>query len=94
MLHWSCRKENRRRLLEGINRRIKPGTRIFSDEWAGYRNLLDFLPENDYDDHKLVNHSENFVDVLDKDTHAQNIEAFWSVLSVNFVKMDLKRALL
>ena len=56
--------------------------------------MLDFLPENDYDDHKLVNHSENFVDVLDKDTHAQNIEAFWSVLSVNFVKMDLKRALL
>ena len=56
--------------------------------------MVDFLPENDYEDHKVVNHSENFVDVLDKDVHTQTLRRFGPFLRVNFVKIDLKKALL
>ena len=41
-------------------------------------NLPSYLPEYGFEDHKTVNHSLNFVDPDDPETHTQNIEAFWS----------------
>ena len=36
-------------LIEVIKRRIRPGSTISSDAWRGYRNLIDLLPEHDFE---------------------------------------------
>ena len=60
-------------LTEVLQRRVKPGSIILSDQWSGYSLVGDFFL------HFQVNHSENFVNpVTGVDT--QRIEATWSVL--------------
>ena len=56
-----------------IERNIKKGSRISTDEFGGYRNLKAM----GYD-HKTVNHSiEEWVNM---DTHTNSIEGHWSQL--------------
>ena len=59
-------------LLPIIQRHIKPGTHIMSDEWRAYFNL------NKYGYiHDKINHSENFVNPEDPNIHTQRIENAW-----------------
>ena len=62
-------------LLEIIKRKILPGTTIYSDGWASYKCLVD----NGYQ-HRVINHSENFVDPENPQVHTQTIESRWSAL--------------
>jgi transposase-like protein len=68
-------------LLEVIKRRIKLGSTIMSDKWKSY----DCLSSEGFV-HYSVNHSENFVDPENRNTHTQNIESRW-----NIIKKHLKR---
>ena len=51
---------------------MKPGSVIYSDQWAAYRRLSDYGYT-----HKTVNHSENFVD-LDTGVCTNAIKVYWS----------------
>jgi len=69
-------------LLPIIQRHTKPGTEIWSDEWAAYNNATS-LPN--ISSHSTVNHSLNFRDPV-TGVHTNNIESYW-----NRVKTKLKR---
>ena len=81
---------NRPVLLDVINRRSKPGSTISSDSWRAYSNLTELLPEKDFEEHKVVNHSENLINPEDQEDHTQNIEAFWSSFKRNLRNTNLK----
>jgi len=65
-------------LLPIIQRHIRPGTRIWSDEWGAYRGLngLGYV-------HQTVNHSQQYVDPA-TGVHTNNIEARWSACKASF----------
>jgi len=69
-------------LLPIIQRHTKPGTEIWSDEWAAY-NSVNTLPN--VSSHQTVNHSLHFKDPV-TGVHTNNIESYW-----NRVKIKLKR---
>ena len=54
---------------------IFPGMYLLSDSWP-YGNLAN-IGQGIYT-HSWVNHSLNFVDPNDAETHTQSIEGFWS----------------
>ena len=60
-------------LIPIIQQMILPGSTIHSDGWAAYSGISQ-LPEN-YT-HRVVNHSNNFVDPL-TGCHTQTIERMW-----------------
>jgi len=64
-------------LIPIIQKYIKPGSTIFSDQWAAYRDLqrLGYV-------HHTVNHSQNFVDPT-TGTFTNAIEAYWSRVKRN-----------
>ena len=66
---------------EVVNRRILPGSIIFSDQWAAYASVMTMLQRNRYQ-HFSVCHSRHFIDPITS-THTQNIEALWSYLKRN-----------
>ena len=51
----------------------RPGTLLYSDEWAAYKSINDNLGF----DHETVCHKDNFVDPLTGD-HTQAIESYWN----------------
>ncbi|KAI8478483.1 hypothetical protein Bbelb_437870 [Branchiostoma belcheri] len=61
-------------LLPIIQRSVLPGSTVYSDEWAAYRNVA-LLPN--VAQHHTVNHSLHFVDPV-TGIHTQHIEAYWS----------------
>lgn len=71
-------------LREVIIRRIRTGTTIYSDSWAGYGDLneIGYI-------HQMVNHSENFVNPNDKNVHTQTIESSWQKLKSSLKKKEL-----
>ena len=62
--------------LQGLIKKfIKPKSVIYSDAWGAYRGLEDI--EGCGYVHRVINHSENFVDPVDPQIHTQNIERLW-----------------
>lgn len=60
--------------LYGINNKfVKPGSRIFTDEYIGYNTLI----ESEYT-HSVVNHGAK--QYVDGESHTNTIEGFWSQL--------------
>jgi len=64
-------------LIPIIQKYIKPGSTIFSDQWAAYRDLQRLGYQ-----HHTVNHSQNFVDPT-TGTCTNAIEAYWSRVKRN-----------
>ena len=67
-------KDNKSRTLMSIIKQfVKEGSRIYTDEYIGYRSLV----ESEYS-HSVVNHgAKQFVD---GDSHTNTIEGFWAQL--------------
>lgn len=56
--------------------------------WAAY---VRFFNENLQFNHRMVNHSRNFVDQTDRDVHTQSIEGLWSRLKWFLRSKSLRR---
>ena len=69
-------------LIPIIERVVRKGSIIHSDQWAAYRQLHNH-PDYTY---QAVNHSENFVDP-ETGVHTQAIESYWSNAKLKFKKM-------
>jgi transposase-like protein len=69
-------------LLPIIERIVRLGSTVHSDEWAAYRKIQQ--KPNLY--HKTVNHSINFVDPA-TGTYTQNIESYWAKTKYKFKVM-------
>ena len=59
-------------LLPIVQSHVAPGTIVWSDQWAAYRNLSSL---SHVASHSTVNHSVEFV--APSGTHTQNIESYW-----------------
>ena len=70
-------------LLPIINQHVRPGTIIWSDEWAAYRRVQQ-LPQ--VSQHGTVNHSIQFVDPA-TGVHTQHIESYWNRVKTKFKRM-------
>jgi transposase-like protein len=68
-------KRNRDVLTEVISRRIHSESTIVSDGWRAYNQLAQSGL-----DHRVINHSKNFVDPKDQSIHTQNVENLWRCL--------------
>ena len=68
-------------LIPIIEKVVKPGSTIHSDQWVAYRQLNQH-PNYTY---QAVNHSKNFVDP-DSGVHTQAIESYWAK-----AKLELKK---
>ena len=60
-------------LLPLIQQYIRPGSVVFSDEWAAYRRITQTTGMT----HQTVNHSIHFVDPA-TGAHTQGVEGMWS----------------
>ena len=49
-------------------------------------SLFKILPEINFAELKIVNHSENVLNTGDRKSHTQNIEAFWSIYNLKLKK--------
>jgi transposase-like protein len=65
-------------LLPIIEAHIAPGSIIISDGWKAYQRMNEYIEGADYD-HRVVNHSQNFVDPT-TGAHTNSIEAKWGSL--------------
>ena len=70
-------------LLHIVQRHVRPGTIIWSDEWAAYRRVQQLTPVSQ---HATVNHSIEFVDHT-TGVHTQNIESYWNRVKTKFKRM-------
>lgn len=61
-----------------INKFVKPGSRIFTDEYIGYNTLI----ESEYT-HSVVNHGAK--QYVDGESHTNTIEGFWSQLKTLYL---------
>jgi transposase-like protein len=61
-------------ILPTIKKFVKPGSRVHTDDWTGYRALIERYGY----DHETVNHSES--EYVRGDVHTNSIEAFWANL--------------
>ena len=59
-------------LIPLIKKFIRPNSVIISDGWKAYNSI-----GSEGYEHKVVNHSENFVDPHDPETHTQTVERLW-----------------
>lgn len=67
-------RRDRGTLLPLIEKYIRPGSVIISDQWGAYNSIKDLGVGYT---HFTVNHSENFVDPVHGDIHTQGIERLW-----------------
>lgn len=70
-------------LLPIIQQHVRPGTTIWSDEWAAYRNVQQ-LPS--VTQHQTVNHSIEFVNPA-TGVQTQSIESYWNRVKTKFKRM-------
>ena len=71
-------------LLPIIQAHTLPGTIIHSDDYSTYWNAVGQLPN--VIQHRVVNHSLNFVDPL-TGVHTQHIESYWNRVKCKFKRM-------
>lgn len=76
------RRRNAATLLPIIQRKVRPGTIVHSDQWAAYNRIQRDLGLI----HGTVNHSVNFVDPA-SGVHTQNAESNWSAAKEKLKKM-------
>ena len=69
-------------LLPIIRRHVRPGTIVWSDEWAAYRRIQQQTPATQ---HQRVNHSLHFVPTMG--VHTQNVESYWNRVKTKFKRM-------
>ena len=70
-------------LLPIICRHVRPGSIVWSDEWAAYRRIQQQTPASQ---HQTVNHSIHFVDPT-TGVHTQNVESYWNRVKTKFKRM-------
>jgi transposase-like protein len=70
-------------LLPIIQRHVRPGTTIWSDEWAAYRRVQQ-LPS--VTQHQTVNHSIEFINPA-TGVQTQAIESYWNRVKTKFKRM-------
>lgn len=66
-------KRNKDTLLPIIQRIVKQGSMVYSDQWRAYNKIQDELNL----EHSVVNHSLNVVDP-ETGVHTQTIESYWA----------------
>ena len=66
-------RRNAETLLPIIEKVVKPGSIIYSDEWRAYGRIS----ENPDYEHQTVNHTLHFVDPK-TGVHTQNVESYWN----------------
>ena len=71
-------------LLPNIQKHLKPGTLILSDERKAYQNIKN-LPQNYA--HETVNHLQRFISP-ETGAHTQKIEKMWEISIKNFKKWE------
>ena len=76
------RRRNAATLLGIIRRQVQPGSNVYTDQWAAYRQMQRQLGLN----HRTVNHSLHFVDPV-TGVHTQHAESNWSAAKEKFKKM-------
>ena len=81
MVMVPCR--NAATLLPIIQQHVRPGTVVWSDEWAAYRRVQQ-LPA--VSQHGTVNHSIEFVNPS-TGVHTQSIESYWNRVKTKFKRM-------
>ena len=69
-------KRNAETLLPILRQYIRPGTTIITDVWSAYRRLS----EGGELQHRVVNHSLNFVSPEDPTVYTQTVERMWRSL--------------
>ncbi len=62
-------------MINNISNNVLSGTIIITDQWRAYEAALRELPHYT---HLTINHSLNFVNPDNYNTHTQSIEGFWS----------------
>lgn len=60
-----------------LQRVLRPGSEVHSDDWGAYRNLARYVPNVTV--HRTVVHRDHFVDAL-TGIHTQEVESAWSKL--------------
>lgn len=70
-------------LLPVLQQHLRPGTTVWSDEWAAYQRVQQLSVVSQYDS---VNHSINFVDP-NTGVHTQNVESYWNRVKTKFKRM-------
>ena len=72
-------------LLHIIQSHVRPGSIIWSDEWAAYYRRVQQLPS--VMQHQVVNHSIEFVNST-TGVHTQNVESYWNRVKTKFKRMN------
>lgn len=61
---------------------VKPGSKIFTDEWLGYGGLKSLY------NHNIIDHSKKeYVNLDDNTKHTNNIEGLWKILKASIKGM-------
>ena len=76
------RRRNAATLLPIIQAKVQPGSLVYSDQWAAYRNIQRRLGLY----HRAVNHSLHFVDPA-TGVHTQHAESGWCGAKDRFKRM-------
>lgn len=82
-------RRDRATLLPIIERCLRPGSEVHSDDWGAYRGMDRVLAN--VAQHRVVVHARNFVDP-NTGVHTQNVESAWNTLKLGIkAKKGIRR---